>query len=184
MIPNQIDRPVAAGASAGGPRLLLVEDNDDHAILVELALSEQVPGSVLERVKDGPAALRRLGHAAPQSDGPAPDVVVLDLNLPGLSGHEVLRAIKSDPRLRAMPVVVLSTSSAEGDRRLAYSHCANSYLVKPMDFDRFFEMVRELGEYWTAWNVPAEGRIDAPWLASGFPGVSSAARPAPGAIPG
>ena len=114
MIPNQIDRPVAAGASAGGPRLLLVEDNDDHALLAELALSEQVPGSVLERVKDGPAALRRLGHAAPQSDGPAPDVVVLDLNLPGLSGHEVLRAIKSDPRLRAMPVVVLSTSSAAG----------------------------------------------------------------------
>lgn len=141
------------------PHFLLVEDDDTHARLVSLALDEHVPGSVLERARDGRAALVRLTRAAGLNADPLPDVVVLDLNLPGLSGHEVLLAIKSDPRLKTLPVVILSTSAAESDRLRAYSHYANSYLVKPIDFDRFIAMVRELGEYWTVWNTAPVGAV-------------------------
>jgi len=79
-------------------------------------------------------------------------VVLLDLKLPRLSGLEVLRAIKTSVEMRHIPVVVVTTSSAEQDLRLAYERHANSYLVKPVDFQQFTQMLQDVGNYWLGWN--------------------------------
>jgi CheY-like chemotaxis protein len=135
---------------------LLVEDDDDHAEIVLRTLQRNRVGNSFERVVDGAQALayvRRQGHYA---QAKRPDVVLLDLKLPKISGHEVLAAIKEDPDLCSIPVVVLTTSSAETDRARAYQHHANSYLVKPINFARFRQMVNDLSLYWGVWNQPAD----------------------------
>jgi chemotaxis family two-component system response regulator Rcp1 len=81
-------------------------------------------------------------------------VILLDLRLPRMDGHEVLASIKTDPLLRRIPVVILTTSQAESDRARAYSAHANSYLVKPLDFVRFHDMIQDLKMYWAVWNQP------------------------------
>src|SRR5690606_24500907 len=96
--------------------------------------------------------VRRQGRFA---DVRRPDVILLDLKLPKVNGHEVLAAIKDDPDLCSIPVVVLTTSSAETDRLKAYRHHANSYLVKPINFSRFRQMVSDLSLYWGVWNQPS-----------------------------
>lgn len=136
-------------------RFLLVEDDDAHAELVERALRGNRVGNVLDRARDGEEALRRLRREPPHEDAPLPDVVLLDLKLPKVGGHEVLAAIKSDPALRHLPVVVLTTSAAERDRAAAHEAHVNSYLVKPVDFERFRQMVSDLSLYWGVWHVPA-----------------------------
>ena len=115
-----------------GPRhVLLVEDDDSHAKLVLLGFAANNLTSTVERVSDGEQALAYLRRSAPYSDRPRPDFVLLDLNLPKTSGHEVLRQLKEDNDLRTIPVVILTTSSAEADRVTAYHRHANSYLTKP-----------------------------------------------------
>src|SRR5690606_31762487 len=94
--------------------------------------------------------LRRQGAHA---EAERPDVVLLDLKLPKVDGLEVLAAIRADEELRDLPVVVLTTSDAEADRERAYEHHVNSYLVKPVDFEKFRQMVNDLSLYWGVWNV-------------------------------
>lgn len=134
--------------------LLLVEDDDDHAELVLAALERHDARHRATRARDGADALDRLfrrgEHADPADD--LPDVILLDLNLPRVGGLDVLTAVKQDGALRAIPVVVLTTSDAEGDRAEAYQRHANSYLVKPVDFGQLEAMIHELGEYWARWN--------------------------------
>lgn len=133
---------------------LLVEDDDAHA---ELALMElkSVGGWVsVDRVADGAAALDYLHGQNAWINARRPDVVLLDLKLPRIDGHEVLQAIKGDPKLQAIPVVVLTTSDAETDRVRAYFRHANSYVVKPLDFESFQRVVREVEEYWGQCNRP------------------------------
>ncbi len=134
--------------------ILLVEDDDDHADLILAALELHDDRHRATRARDGADALDRLfhrgAHAGTADD--LPDVILLDLNLPRVGGLDVLTAVKEDESLRAIPVVVLTTSDAEGDRAEAYLRHANSYLVKPVDFGQLEAMIHELGEYWARWN--------------------------------
>jgi CheY-like chemotaxis protein len=140
--------------------ILLVEDNPDHAELIRRSMAEHRVANRLNHVADGEAALDyllRRGAYAPPCDPAPPHVVLLDLRLPKIDGLTVLAAIKSDPDLRAIPVVVLTTSEAERDIARAYDNHVNSYLVKPPDFERFARLMNDLGYYWLGWNrKPAE----------------------------
>lgn len=133
-------------------RFLLVEDNNAHARLVTLQLSDPKANVVVERVADGSEALDYLHGRGPYAGKQKPDVILLDLRLPKMDGHEVLRHLKRDDELKAIPVVVLSTSSAEPDKAEAYGNYANSYVTKPLDFDEFQAMIESLKSYWSSWN--------------------------------
>ena len=134
---------------------LVVEDDDDHADLIGLELASN---STYDRATDGEAALAYLRREGHHADRRRPDVILLDLKIPKLSGHELLRRIKADEDLRSIPVVVLTTSSANTDREEAYRNHANSYLVKPVDYEQFHQMIRDLQKYWGTWNQAATPR--------------------------
>lgn len=148
-MPRSHERPV---------HLLLVEDDDSHAELVLLELQDKGAAHSVARVRDGAEAIAYLTRAQPFADAPHPDVVLLDLKLPKIDGHEVLSFIKDNPSLCTIPVVVLTTSEAESDRARAYAHRANSYVVKPVDLEKFQRLVNELDRYWGQYNVPPPGR--------------------------
>ena len=133
---------------------LLVEDDDDHATILIRTLRQNRIANTIDRVADGADALTYLRREGSYSGKSRPDVVLLDLKLPRMDGHDVLATIKADPDLRAIPVVVLTTSDAESDRTRAYELHANSYLVKPVDFERFRQMANELSLSWGVWNEP------------------------------
>ena len=135
--------------------ILLVEDNPDHAELAIRNLTDAGLVNHLFHVEDGEAALDYLnnrGRFANQKDYPRPHLVLLDLRLPKVDGIEVLKQVKSSEQLKAIPVVILTTSAAERDLAQAYNHSANSYLTKPVDFESFNNLLRDLGFYWLAWN--------------------------------
>ena len=135
--------------------ILLVEDNLDHAELVKRSFRENRVANDLRYVVDGEAALDYLfqrGNFADAGENPRPHVILLDLRLPKIDGLEVLKEIKTNDELSKIPVVILTTSAAEKDIALAYEHHANSYLVKPVDFSRFTDLMEVLGFYWLAWN--------------------------------
>jgi CheY-like chemotaxis protein len=140
------------GVSIRPARFLLVEDDDSHALLFMLVFDREVAVATIDRVADGLEALAYLRREGQYRDRPTPDAVFLDLKLPKLDGIETLERIKSDEKLRKIPIVMLTTSDAERDRARAYSRHANSYVVKPADFDQFQSMVRHLGAYWGVWN--------------------------------
>jgi two-component system response regulator len=136
--------------------ILLVEDDDD-AELTQTAFREAQVQNAVVRVRDGEEALDYLlgrGRHAGRSPEDAPVVVLLDLNLPRLSGIEVLRAIRADPRVRHLPVVILTSSDEESDRLAAYDSAVNSYVRKPVDYERFVAASRQLSQYWTLVNEP------------------------------
>ena len=122
--------------------ILLIEDNPGDVELIQRALERACPPCRLRVSGDGDAALAEL------LDGPRPDLVLLDLNLPGADGWEVLRRIKRDERLGAVPVVVLSSSDAEADVSGAYRLHASAYMVKPPSLDQFSAAMLALAEYW------------------------------------
>lgn len=135
-------------------RFLLVEDDDDHAALMLRNLRHHPVQNAIDRVSDGVEALAYLRREGIYADKARPDVVLLDLNMPRMNGHEVLLRIKQDASLRSIPVVVLTTSDAETDRSRAYNQYANSYLLKPVDFAQLRQMAEGLGLYWGYWNKP------------------------------
>jgi CheY-like chemotaxis protein len=135
--------------------ILLVEDDPDHAELIVRSLRGHRVANTIRHLPDGQEALDYLFRRGPYSepDGtPYPHVILLDLRLPKVDGLEVLRIIKSDATLTRIPVVILTSSDAETDIARAYNHHANSYLVKPIDFARFTQMMNDLGFYWLGWN--------------------------------
>ncbi|MBL8250609.1 MAG: response regulator [Candidatus Competibacter sp.] len=140
--------------------VLLVEDEPAHAEIVRRHFAERHPASRLFHVGDGQAALdyvyRQEGYRQPERS-PRPDLMLLDLRLPRVDGLEVLKTVKADPRLRSIPVVVLSTSAAAADLANAYRHHANSYLVKPVDFAQFTALLDALGNYWLNFNTAPRG---------------------------
>ena len=138
---------------------LLVEDDESHAELVRRNLAKERVENTLDRVVDGAEALQYLRRQGPFADASRPDVILLDLKLPKVDGHEVLRIIKADDDLRSIPVVVLTTSDAEADREQAYALNANSYLVKPIDFEQFRRIVKDLSLYWGVWNRRSPRRV-------------------------
>ena len=137
--------------------VLLVEDDEAHAEIVRRNLLANRLTNPLIHVSDGEAALdylyRRNRFSNPTTS-PRPGLVVLDLRLPKVDGLEVLRIIKADPKLLAIPVVILTTSNSEEDKQKAYAAHANSYLVKPVDFPQFKKLMESLGYYWLASNAP------------------------------
>ena len=134
--------------------ILLVEDDPDHAAIVARSFERHQVANELRCVYDGQEALdylfRRGSYADPETS-PRPHVILLDLNLPKVGGLDVLREIKSSD-LKAIPVVILTTSDRKEDIAQACSRFANSYLVKPVDFACFTKMMSDLGFYWLGWN--------------------------------
>ena len=137
--------------------ILLVEDNPQDAELTIRALKKNNLANRLFTVEDGAEALDFLfcrGKYATRELSHSPKVVLLDLQLPKVSGLEVLRALKQDERTRAIPVVIVTSSREDPDIKTAYGLGANSYVVKPVDFDAFVEAVSSLGLYWLLVNQP------------------------------
>lgn len=128
--------------------ILLVEDNPGDARLTFEALKEGRLHNNVHHVTDGEQALQFLRRQGPYHDAPTPNIVLLDLNLPRRNGREVLADIKSDPDLKSIPVVALTTSSARDDVNACYALGANAYMVKPVEFDRFLEAVRAFEIFW------------------------------------
>lgn len=133
--------------------VLLVEDCQDHADLVRIALASANVSCHLSHVESGEDALKWLAGAGPDSIGRLPDFVLLDVNLPGISGHEVLRQLKLDTALRKIPVIMLTTSQSPTDIEQSYSAHANSYVVKPPSFADLKSLLRDVVRYWGELNV-------------------------------
>lgn len=137
--------------------ILLVEDNPDDVELTLIALREAKVANPVVVARDGVEALDYLfgrgAHAGRNVDD-QPVVVLLDLKIPKVSGLEVLQGIRSSDRTRHLPVVILTSSDEEDDRARGYDLHANSYVRKPVDFDRFVAAARQLGLYWTVLNEP------------------------------
>jgi CheY-like chemotaxis protein len=141
----------------GEPTLvMLIEDNADHAELIIRTLQEhQIPNTV-RHFFDGQTALDYLfqrGEFSEPGKSARPHVILLDLRLPRVDGIDILKAIKRDESLKCIPVVILTTSEAEKDVAKAYYNHANSYLVKPVGFEEFRQLMDNLGYYWLNWNT-------------------------------
>jgi two-component system response regulator len=140
--------------------ILLVEDDPDVEILTRRALRQGGLDQAIVMVRDGVEALDYLfgtGTHAGRDVGDLPQVVMLDLKLPRVDGLEVLRRIRADERTRLLPVVILTSSDEERDRLDGYQYGANSYVRKPVSYDRFAEAIRQLGLYWLVLNEPPPG---------------------------
>ena len=137
--------------------LLLVEDSPADVLMTKEGLARAKVHNKLTVVRDGVEALAFLRHEDPFTKATRPDLILLDLNLPRKDGREVLAEIKTDPSLRSIPVVILTTSKAEEDILRAYGLHANCYITKPVDFSGFVQMVRTLNDFWfTVVTLPHE----------------------------
>jgi CheY-like chemotaxis protein len=128
--------------------ILLVEDNEADERLAREALSEYRVVHQLHAVSNGEDAMAFLRQEGRFADAPRPSLILLDLNLPRKDGREVLADIKEDPQLRGIPVVILTSSSAEADVVRSYNLHANCYVVKPVTFDNFVSIMRAIGDFW------------------------------------
>jgi CheY-like chemotaxis protein len=135
--------------------ILVVEDDPAHIEIIRRNFEASRLANRLISVEDGQAALdylHRKGQYDDEAKFPMPNLILLDLRLPKIDGLEVLKRIKSDQKLSIIPVVILTTSSAEADMVKAYELKVNSYLVKPVDFIQFSRLMETFGYYWVAWN--------------------------------
>jgi CheY-like chemotaxis protein len=136
-----------AGDSGIMIQILLVEDDPGDVLITREAFAENKVRNELSVVSDGEAAMAFLRREKGFASAPRPDLILLDLNLPRKAGHEVLAEIKSDPDLQRIPVVVLTTSDAEEDILRSYDLHANAYVTKPVDFECFLNVVRQIDEF-------------------------------------
>ena len=127
--------------------VLLVEDDEGDVLMTREALDEGKVFNRLSVVGDGVEAIAYLRREQPYADATRPDLVLLDLNLPKRDGRQVLEEVKADPDLRRIPIVVLTTSEAEEDVLRSYDLHANAYVTKPVDFDRFVEVIRQIDDF-------------------------------------
>lgn len=128
--------------------ILLVEDSPDDVLLTQEAFEESKIVNNMHVVEDGVEALKFLNKEGEYKDKPTPQLVLLDLNLPKKSGIEVLKDIKTDPDLKKIPVVILTTSKAEEDIIASYQLHANCYIKKPVDLNKFLEVVQAIESFW------------------------------------
>jgi two-component system, response regulator len=136
--------------------ILLVEDNPDHAVFTIKALRADDVKARVVWAKDGQEALDFLARGLEVDDEDRPELILLDVQLPKVGGHEVLRRVKDDARMRAIPVIMLSTSDRTEDLVASYRAGANSYVTKPVSFDSYVERLQALKGYWLAVNeLPA-----------------------------
>ena len=129
-------------------RVLLVEDNPGDVRLTQEALQEINTSCSLELASNGEKALEYLHGGFQSSPRHLPDIILLDLNLPRMNGHEVLRELKTNPLFKTIPVIILSASKSKEDINRAYIAGANAYLVKPLDIDSYFESMKALENFW------------------------------------
>jgi CheY-like chemotaxis protein len=137
--------------------ILLVEDNRMDIELTLDAFRERRLNNQVHVAPGGQEALDYLfgrGAYSDRENNPVPDLILLDLKMPVIDGHEVLRQIKLTPQLKRIPVIILSSSKEEGDRAMTYDNGANSYLVKPVSFEGFLDVVQQIDHYWLSLNVP------------------------------
>lgn len=137
--------------SSGGGRpiqILMVEDNPDDIELTVEALKDARVANHLTVVQDGEEALSYLRCRGKYAQAVRPDLILLDLNMPRKNGRDVLRDIKNDPKLKRIPVVILTTSQAEEDILHTYDLHANCYITKPVDFNQFLKVVRSIEDFW------------------------------------
>lgn len=137
--------------------ILLIEDNRMDIELTLDAFRERRLSNTVHVAQGGKEGLDYLfgrGKYDDREQHPLPDLILLDLKMPVVDGHEVLRQIKQLPILKRIPVIVLSSSKEEGDRAMTYDNGANSYLVKPVSFDGFLDVVHQIDSYWLSLNVP------------------------------
>jgi CheY-like chemotaxis protein len=130
--------------------VLLVEDDPGDVLMTREALEDHKVTNRLSVVSDGVSALQFLRKEGEHEGAPTPDLILLDLNLPRMDGREVLAELKADEALRKIPVVVLTTSEAEEDVVRSYSLHANAYVTKPVDFDRFIDVVRQIDDFFVS----------------------------------
>jgi CheY-like chemotaxis protein len=137
--------------------ILLVEDNPGDVRLTQEALRAGKVRNTLHVARDGQEAMAILRREGPQVSVPKPDLILLDLNLPKKDGRQVLAEIKEDPKLRRIPVVVLTSSQAETDIARSYDLHANCYVTKPIDLDQFLDVVKSVEDFWlTVVKLPKE----------------------------
>jgi two-component system, response regulator len=131
--------------------ILLIEDDPVHVKLVERALKKSNLNNELSIIRDGEAAFKYLINQedeSPEKKFIYPHLILMDINLPKVSGLEILRRIKQSPRLQAIPVVILTTSSNRADLEKCYEFHANSYITKPLDYEEFNQKIRSVEHYW------------------------------------
>jgi CheY-like chemotaxis protein len=128
--------------------ILLVEDNEGDVGLVEEVFEDAKIRNSLHVAEDGEEAMLFLNKENPFANAPTPDIILLDLNLPQKDGREVLEEIKTNDKLKRIPVVVLTTSKAEEDIVKSYDLHANSYITKPVDFDQFIRVIKSIEDFW------------------------------------
>ncbi|MDB5202926.1 MAG: two-component system response regulator [Ferruginibacter sp.] len=128
--------------------ILLVEDNEGDILLTKEAFEEGKIVNKISIVRDGKAALDFLEKKAEFQHAERPDLILLDVNLPKMNGHEVLEYIKTSVQLRTIPVIMLTTSSSENDITCSYKHYANCFITKPVEMDSFLEVVSSIENFW------------------------------------
>ena len=141
--------------------ILLVEDNPDDQVLLKRAMKKNHLANEIVVANDGVEALDYLfgtGTFEGRDTSAQPELVLLDLKLPKMDGHDVLRAMRADPRTKYIPVVVLTSSVEEADMIRSYDLGANSFVQKPIDFEEFVEAAAKLGLYWLVLNKPVNGK--------------------------
>lgn len=132
--------------------ILIAENDEDDRTLVRLAFDECKLSNIVKFVEDGELLLDYLYHRGPYqytANSPRPDLILLDLEMPKLNGHEALKEIKGDPKLRSIPVVIFTTSKSLRDINSTYSMGANSFIIKPVTYDGLIQVMNVLAEYWS-----------------------------------
>lgn len=138
--------------------ILLAEDNDDDVVLMRHGFELAKLAVELHHVQNGQQCMDFLRRNGPFADAPSPDLVLLDLNMPIMSGREVLAELVADEKLNHIPVVILTTSAEDRDILAMYKLRCSSYIVKPVDFDQFLRVIRSIGDYWlTIVVLPRQG---------------------------
>lgn len=139
--------------------ILLVDDNDDDVVLLEESFRDSKFLNLMQIVRDGEEAIRYLQRRAPYESARTPGLVLLDINMPKMNGFEVLRTMKSDPLLRTIPVVMLTTSTRDEDIARSYDGGACSFVSKPVSFEKLKEVIKQFTLYWTLVSVVPPARV-------------------------
>jgi CheY-like chemotaxis protein len=140
-------------------KILLVEDNPDDIQITQRALKEAKIINKLWIVRDGQEALDFLYHKHKYQESPKPGLILLDINLPKVNGLEVLKEIKQSPDLKRIPTVILTVSRRDEDVIRGYNHGCNSFIQKPVEFEKFVEAVKLIGLYWGLLNVDSPNSV-------------------------
>lgn len=128
--------------------ILLVEDNEGDIVLTLEAFEESKIRTDISVVKNGSDALDYLFQRGQYTDAQRPDLILLDINIPIFTGHDVLKKIKNDPQIKSIPVIMLTTSANQKDINLAYENHSNSYVTKPIDMENFLKTILKIEQFW------------------------------------